>query len=164
MDLYIIRHAWAGHAGDPAWPNDSQRPLSDEGRARFARMVQQLAERGLAPQIIATSPMVRCVQTAEILAQYVPGHPEVVARQELLPGCDVQSLLAWTDRKARYHQEIAWVGHAPDVGILAAMLIGEPSGQLHFGKGTIAAIRFDRPPRHGEGELRWLLTAKVLGC
>ena len=26
MDLYIIRHAWAGHFGDPAWPDDSQRP------------------------------------------------------------------------------------------------------------------------------------------
>jgi len=49
MDLFIIRHAWAGHFGDPAWPDDAKRPLSDEGRKRFANMVKKLADRGLTP-------------------------------------------------------------------------------------------------------------------
>ena len=49
MDLFIIRHAWAWHFGDPAWPDDSQRPLSEEGRRRFARLVHELADRSLKP-------------------------------------------------------------------------------------------------------------------
>ncbi len=164
MDLFIVRHAWAGHFGDPAWPDDSQRPLSDEGRRRFARMVAKLADRGLAPQWIATSPMARCVQTAELLADGVPGRPEVVACAELLPGGDVAELVAWTARQAERYGRIAWVGHAPDVGQHAAAMLGQGEGCIRFGKGAICAIRFPGPPELGGGELRWLATAKVLGC
>jgi phosphohistidine phosphatase SixA len=54
--------------------------------------------------------------------------------------------------------------HAPDVGRLAAALIGQPEGQIRFAKGAVAAIRFDGPAIAGNGELQWLVTAKVLGC
>ncbi|MGA2033141.1 MAG: phosphohistidine phosphatase SixA [Thermoguttaceae bacterium] len=164
MDMFIIRHAWAGQFGDPAWPNDSQRPLTEEGRRRFARMAARLAERGLAPEIIATSPMVRCVETARALAENVSGRPEVAARDELLPDGDVQALVAWTAQQAEQHEQIAWVGHAPDVGRLAAALIGPAGAAVHFSKGAVAAIRFEQSPQLGQGELRWLVTAKLLDC
>jgi phosphohistidine phosphatase len=164
MDLYIIRHAWAGQYGDPAWPNDSDRPLTDEGRARFAEMSKKLMECGVGPRLIATSPMVRCVQTAQVLAKAVGGGAEVVQREELLPGGDPEGLFVWTAKQARHHDEIAWVGHAPDVGLLAAAVLGLGEGWLHFSKGAVAAIRFDDSLRSGRGELRWLVTAKVLGC
>ncbi len=164
MDLFIIRHAWAGHYGDPAWPDDTQRPLSDEGGERFARMVASLAGRGLAPELIATSPMVRCVETARVLAEGVAGDAEVIARDELLPGGSLAELLAWTVRQSARHEQIAWVGHAPDVSQQAAALLGQGDGGIRFGKGAIAAIRFEGPPQLGGGQLRWLVTAKVLGC
>ena len=164
MDLYIIRHAWAGQHGDPAWPDDSQRPLTEEGRARFARMVEQLVDRGLKPGVIATSPMVRCVQTAEVLAAALGGRAEVVPRDELLPDGDFEQLLAWTAKQSRRHDKIAWVGHAPDVGRLAAAVIGGQCAGIGFSKGAVAAIEFDDSPEPGGGELRWLVTAKVLGC
>jgi phosphohistidine phosphatase len=164
MELYIIRHAWAGHAGDPQWANDAERPLSRQGQGRFAAMVGQLAERGFAPGVIATSPLVRCSQTAQLVSDGLSPKPEVVALDELRPGSDLQALLTWTIRQAHQHDEIAWVGHAPDVGRLAAELIGEPRGAIHFPKGGIAAIRFEGLPQVAQGELRWLISAKVLGC
>ncbi len=164
MDLYIIRHAWAGHYGDPQWPDDSLRPLSDEGRQRFAQMVHKLVKRGFAPELIATSPMLRCVQTAELAAEGLSGNAEVVELDELMPGGDLETLLSWTTAQAHQHQQIAWVGHAPDVGRLAAELIGDPDRWIRFAKGAVAAIRFDGLPRIGHGELRWLVTAKVLRC
>jgi phosphohistidine phosphatase len=164
MDLYIIRHAWAGQHGDPAWPDDSQRPLTEEGRERFARMVKKLVERGLAPNLIATSPMVRCAQTAEILAAALGERPEVVPREELLPDGDAEALLAWTAKQARRHDKIAWVGHAPDVSRLAAVALGGRSDEIGFSKGAVAAIEFEDAPEPGGGELRWLVTAKLLGC
>ena len=163
MDLFIIRHAWAGHFGDPAWPNDAQRPLSDEGRDRFARMVRALAGRGLGPELIATSPLVRCVETARLLAENGSPAAEVVVREELRSGGSLEELLAWTVRQARQHEQIAWVGHAPDVNHHAAALLAVSDGWIRFGKGTIAALRFEGPPRCGAGQLRWLVTAKVLG-
>jgi phosphohistidine phosphatase len=164
MDLFIIRHAWAGEYGDPAWSSDFERPLTDEGRRRFARMVELLVDRGLAPEVIATSPMTRCVQTAEVLAAGVSGKPQIVPRDELLPGSNLQDLVAWTAKQARHCQQVAWVGHAPDVGRMAAALLGQADDWLHFSKGTVCCLRFPGSPQSAYGEMRWLVTAKILGC
>ena len=83
MILYIVRHAWAGHAGDPRWPDDRQRPLSSDGRERMARLIKKLADRGFAPGLIVTSPFVRCHETAAVIAEGVSGKPQVVLRDEL---------------------------------------------------------------------------------
>jgi len=164
MILYIVRHAWAGHFGDPAWPDDFQRPLTENGKARFCRVVEALVERGFAPQIVATSPLVRCRETAEIIRDVVPNHPRVVALDELAPAGSVQALLEWTLETAGDLDQVAWVGHAPDVGQLTAALIGDGAAWFRFAKGAVAAIEFDEALEPGEGELRWLVTAKLLGC
>lgn len=163
MILYIIRHAWAAERGDPQWPDDDLRPLTDEGRKRFGRMVKTLLDRGFGPELIATSPLVRCRETAEILAKIVPGKPAVVERQELVPGSDLEGIVHWTNRLSGRHEQIVWVGHAPDVGHLAGALIGDRGGGLRFAKGGIAAINFDGPVEVDHGELCWLVTAKILG-
>ena len=164
MFLYIIRHAWAGHFGDPAWLDDFQRPLTEEGRQRFARMVEILVDRGFRPGVVATSPLVRCRETAEIIAQLVPDRPEVIDCEDLMPGRGKKDLLNWTSGQAEQFDEIAWVGHAPDVGRLVATLVGESGGWVRFAKGAVAALRFDDKVEPGGGELRWLATAKLLGC
>jgi phosphohistidine phosphatase len=163
MELFIIRHAWAAEASDTAYPDDSLRPLTDKGRARFARMVSALVPRGIAPRLIVTSPFLRCVQTAEALAAAVGPEAKVFQRKELRPGGDPKHLLAWTEEHAAGLEQIAWVGHAPDVGYLVAALIGLENGWLEMKKGAIAAIGFPELPELGRGDLHWLATAKILG-
>jgi phosphohistidine phosphatase len=163
MDLFIIRHAWAAERDDAAYPDDSLRPLTAEGGSRFARMVEALVPRGLAPQLIVTSPMLRCRQTAEILAAALGKKSELIQEEELLPGGDPKHLLAATEEHAFGLDRVAWVGHAPDVGYLAAALLGLDNGWLEFKKGAIAALGFPGSPELGRGELRWLVTAKILG-
>ena len=163
MDIYIIRHAWAEERDDTKYPDDALRPLTAEGRYRFARMAELLVHRGLKPRLIATSPMVRCLQTAEILAAALGKKAKPVQCDDLLPGGDPKRLLAWTEKRAAGPEEIAWVGHAPDVGHLAALLIGQEDGWMNFKKGAIAAIRTADPPELGRGELQWFVTAKVPG-
>jgi phosphohistidine phosphatase len=164
VDLYILRHAWAADRDDRQWPDDDLRPLTDEGKRRFAKVAETLVDRGLSPQIVATSPLVRCRQTAEIVAAALPDRPKIVNLDELRPASDLEGLLRWTAAEAVRHERIAWVGHAPDVGRLAAALIGQDEGRIRFAKGAVAAIRFDDPPTPGNGELQWLVTAKLLGC
>lgn len=163
MILYILRHAWAGHYGDPEWPDDDRRPLDDEGRKRFPKVAEALAARGVAPGIIATSPLVRCRQTAELLAAAVGREPALVELEALRPGSDLPALVAWTAEQAKVHDEIAWVGHAPDVDRMTAALIGQGSW-IRLAKGAAAAVRFYDAPALATGELRWLVTAKMLGC
>ena len=149
MDLFIIRHAWAAERDDAAYPDDSLRPLTDEGRDRFARMVEALVPRGLTPKLIMTSPMLRCLQTAEILAKALGKKTKVVAAKELLPGGDPKHLLAGAEEHASGLDQVAWVGHAPDVGYLVAALIGLDDGWMELKKGAIAAIGFSGSTRIG---------------
>jgi phosphohistidine phosphatase len=162
MRLYIVRHAWAGEHGDPRWPNDADRPLTHEGKERYRRLVRKLTQRGIAPQLIATSPYVRARETAEILAKSGGGKPEVIDVAGLASGGDWQQALQWARR--RNEEEIAFVGHMPDLGEMAAALIGCERNSIGFAKGAIAAIDFPSHPAVGEGLLCWLVTAKLLGC
>jgi phosphohistidine phosphatase SixA len=163
MNLYIVRHAWAEERDGGQWPDDDLRPLTAVGAERFAQVVKQLARRGVTPGVIGASPLTRCVETARMLAAGLADRPKVVELEELRPAGDVTALLRWTIRQTEKHDEIAWVGHAPDVGRLTAALIGERDGLIHFAKGAVAAVRFDGPPALGCGELQWLVTAKLLG-
>ncbi len=161
MFLYILRHAWAGEFGDPMWPDDSLRPLTRNGVERFARVAQTLAERGIDPGIIATSPYVRCRQTAEILADALEPHPRIVELPTLAPGSDLMELIDWSNRHVG--QDICWVGHKPDVGRLAGQLLTDGGCDLRFAKATVAALWFDGEIKPATGQLYWLVTAKLLG-
>src|SRR5262245_58857535 len=160
MFIYLARHAWAGERGDPRWPDDSLRELEPAGIKRYTKVVKLLADRGFAPERIATSPYIRCLQTAEIIAKNVEDKPAIEKLPALEPGSDLQSLLAWS--RAQGKLNVCWVGHSPDVEQLAAALIGG-SGQIRFAKGAVAAIGFEGEPHAGSGELCWLATAKLLG-
>ena len=161
MIVHIARHAWAAERGDPRWPDDSLRPLTPEGIERFSEMIKALAKRDFAPQRIATSPYIRCRQTADIVAKNVAGNPAIVELSDLEPGSYIEPVLEWT--RAQDGIDVCWVGHSPDVERYAATLIGDGSARFRFAKGAIAAFEFDDDAMAGAGELRWLATAKVLG-
>lgn len=160
--LYLVRHAWAGQHGDPRWPNDDLRPLTKEGQKRFREVVEQLAERGFAPGLVATSPLVRARETADLIARFLPEEPELIVLEELAPGSQLERLMAWTNQHAR-GREVAWVGHAPDISHWAGGLLGGAPSAFRFSKGAVAAIDFEDRIERGAGELRWLVTARVLG-
>ncbi len=164
MDLYIIRHAWAEESDPARWSEDALRPLTAEGQKRFAKLIAKLAKTQFQPTLIVSSPYVRCRQTAQLIVEGLNQHaPLLVWREELAPGGDLAKLLRWTASEAKSHEAIAWVGHAPDVEMFCAALIGQGRSLIHFSKGAVANIRFDSPPKAGQGELHWLVTAKLLG-
>ncbi len=113
MFIYIARHAWAGERGDPRWPDDSLRELTPEGIERYTEVVKALAEHGFAPARIVTSPYTRCRQTADIIAKYVDGKPEIDELEALEPGSDLDPLIEWTNEQGG--KDVCWVGHSPDV-------------------------------------------------
>jgi len=163
MFIYILRHAWAGDFGDPRWPDDSQRPLTAEGKTRFQHVANHLVATGFAPVAIATSPLVRCRQTAQILAESLAKPTEVQPVAALAPGSDLAALLDWT-RRFEGQGDVAWVGHVPDVGNLSAALVGDGMASIRFAKGACSAIRFDGEVAPSAGDLHWHVTAKAIGC
>jgi phosphohistidine phosphatase len=160
MVLYIVRHALAGQHGDPRYPDDTLRPLTKKGHKQFRKVAKKLARRGFAPMVVATSPLVRCRQTAEIVRERVCPPPELVELDSLKPGSQLDALIAWSNEHGV--EELAWVGHSPDVDEMAAELLGGRGGTVCFAKGAVAAIRFDDKIARGEGEVRWLVTPQLL--
>jgi phosphohistidine phosphatase len=159
MFIYLARHAWAGHYGDPAWPDDSLRPLTDDGMERYRRMMELMVTRGLEPSVIATSPLVRCRQTADIMAALTGA--SVVETEDLAPGLDLEGMIDWSNEQQG--ADVAWCGHNPDLELVLPQLLGDGTAHTRFAKGAIAAVAFDEEVAAGEGELHWLVTAKLVG-
>jgi phosphohistidine phosphatase len=163
MFLFIARHAWAGEFGDPRWPHDSLRELTPDGIERYTKVVQALADRGFNPDCIATSPYIRCRQTADIIAKYTANKPTIDELTALACGSEIEPLLEWSREHSRNNENICWVGHSPDVEHLAGELMGDGAANIRFAKGAVAAIDFEDDVDIGAGELYWLTTAKLLG-
>jgi len=161
MLLYLVRHAYAGQHGDPRYRDDSLRPLTTKGRKRFRRVIKKLSQRGFQPTLVATSPFVRCRQTADVIVDRLSPPPELIELDDLTPGSHLEALVAWSNEQGA--EEIAWVGHAPDVDDIAASLLGGRSGAIVFPKGAVAAIEFNDEIVIGEGELRWFVSPKIVG-
>lgn len=155
--LYVVRHAWAedtGPAGD-----DFSRPLTKKGRKRFEKFIAHLRDGGMQVDRIASSPLVRTRETAEIMAQVFEVASGVDLVDALAPGADWQAIL---ERTIHYDaSRVAWVGHAPCVGRLVALMIGDGSAAIRMQKGSVASLRLEDGPGH-PGELEWLVNAGVV--
>ena len=159
VELYVIRHGLAAERGDN-YPDDAKRPLTPQGIERLKRQADGLIELGVDFDLILTSPLVRARQTADVLAAALPSRPTVVNTGALAPGAARGAIV---DELAGHagHRRIALVGHEPEIGELAARLIGARKA-LEFKKGAICRIDVSALPPAGPGELRWFLTPRVL--
>jgi phosphohistidine phosphatase len=158
-ELYLIRHGIAEERGD-AWPDDAKRPLTEEGMSRMRKAARGLSRLGIAFDMVLTSPLVRARQTAEIVAGGLAPRPTLANLESLAPDAGYAALMADLEKHAR-KPRIALVGHEPDIGELAARLIGSRRS-IEFKKGAICRIDLDEIPPSGPGQLRWFLPPKIL--
>jgi phosphohistidine phosphatase len=158
-ELYLIRHAIAEERGD-AWPDDSKRPLSEDGMLRMRKTARGLARLDVTLDVILTSPYVRTRQTAEIVAGALEPRPPIVNLDSLTPDGSVAAVVADLEKQAR-KTRIGIVGHEPGIGELAARLIGSRHA-IEFKKGAVCRIDADELPPAGPGALRWFLPPKFL--
>jgi phosphohistidine phosphatase len=159
VQLYLIRHGIAEDRGE-AWPDDTKRPLSDDGTSRLRKAARGLTRLGVSFDVILTSPLVRTRQTAEVVAAELDPHPHVVPLESLAPGGTFQSLMADLEKHGR-RMRVALVGHEPGIGELASRLIGSRH-PIEFKKGAVCRIDVDRLPPTAPGDLRWFLPPKIL--
>lgn len=161
IELFLVRHGVAGERG-PAFPDDRLRPLTDEGIARFRQAVRGLAAIEVTIDLVLTSPLVRARQTAELLISGLPGHPRLETLDALAPGGRVPVILEAIFQRSRQRQsKIALVGHEPDLGELAARLLGARGG-IQFKKGAVCCIELQGRLASGPGTLLWHFPPRVL--
>ncbi len=134
MKIYLIRHTHSPQSirGQP----DSHRWLSREGRATASAVGNRLQREGVAFDAVFTSPLVRAVQTAELLSASIGYTGVIESTASLAPGCAPQpaakQLVSGADT-------VAAIGHEPTISDLGAFLVGQP-GFPPFRPGQVCFI------------------------
>lgn len=151
MQVLIVRHGEAISISRA--PTENERWLTDAGRVDVRRVGRAIAGLGLRYTCIYTSPLVRAVQTAEILSTV---HPDFDGPVEVHPalGLDYGSTaqaLAPLDH-ADDDAVIVLVSHMPKVRMLAGHLSGIAQF-LGFDAGAACLVHVE----DGTGAFQWMM-------
>jgi|SRR5687768_354609 len=163
MNFLVIRHAIAEDR--EAWAltgvSDDERPLTEAGRRKMKRAVRGLHRVVERIDVLAASPWVRAVQTAEIVARRYDDVP--LARIEsLIPERPLPEFLEWLKRLDQT-DVVAVVGHEPHVSeLISWLLTGRHGPLLEMKKGAACMLSFSGAPEAGTAQLEWLLTPAQL--
>lgn len=155
MVLYIVRHAEAVAGSDNL--KDEWRYLTEKGRVTAKRMSASIAKTGPKPRLIISSPLTRAVQTAEIIAEKACRKNVIVANGFLLPGADISELVDYL-KGCQDAKSVMLVGHEPQLGILAAALLGCEDGTVSLKKGACVALKVDPENGGRSADFLWYLT------
>jgi phosphohistidine phosphatase len=153
MKLYVIRHAIAIERGGGIAEED--RYLTPRGRESFRLNANAFAKKGVILDCIVTSPLVRCVQTADILAEALTFSGELMVSRDLAPGFDLQGLFRIIASCAGA-QKIAIIGHEPDLGILVEALL-KLKGSFSLKKGMVVALDLDPQQQNMPARVNWIM-------
>jgi phosphohistidine phosphatase len=159
--VFVIRHGIAEEPADAhaAGRDDSQRELTKEGRYKLKDSMAGLAALVERIDLIASSPLVRAVQTADFVAEAFP-KAKRLQHPGLAPGVYPSALLQWV---MRHKGVLALVGHEPDLSQwIGYMTSGEPRSLVQMKKGAVCRLEMPDPAVPGEAQIAWHLTSKQL--
>lgn len=138
MKLYLMRHGTAEETGKGSG-TDFDRALTVRGRKRIREIGRALRDNWILPDIIVASPVVRALQTAEIVAATLDPDEPVVVRRELAPGGELLPLVGELLRSEL--ESGLLVSHEPGLSGLLSALLGAGVWQTTFSKGMVVALR-----------------------
>jgi len=159
IDIFILRHGEAGNRM-AAVEKDSERPLTPEGRAEMQKIAKSLKAVGLETDRIYTSPLRRARETGEIVANVLK-IPTLEEWNELKPDGSRAELYRKLARLEQSSRPIL-VGHEPYLTSMIGEIIGTTSAKIVLKKGGVGKVRITSFTPRISGELRWLLTPRII--
>lgn len=160
MQLYILRHAIAVPRGTPGYPNDD-RPLTEEGIVKMSEGAKAINKIAGPFNAIISSPLIRALHTAKILAEQTSYNQEIKVTDYLLPGTPQRSLFKFLSEYNNF-EKVCIVGHEPHLGFVASKLIGADDAVVQLKKGAICRIDIEKFPPENPGKLICLFQPKHL--
>jgi phosphohistidine phosphatase len=141
MQLYLLRHGVSEARDHSRYPNDSRRPLTDEGIRKMNQAAKGMRALDLKFDVILTSPYTRTRQTAEIVANEFKVQRLLEDTPHLEPGGDPRALIKdLLAREASVHS-ILLVGHEPNLSELVSMLVvGSEVLSITMKKGSLCKL------------------------
>jgi phosphohistidine phosphatase len=136
--LFLIRHAKSSR-DDIALP-DKDRPLNDRGRRDAPKMGERLAKRDVTPDLILSSPAMRALETAEIIAKKLDYRRNDIVVDERLYAVGADDLLDVIHKLGDQLERVMLFGHNPELTELAHRL---SSKITHMPTCAVAEFTFD---------------------
>jgi phosphohistidine phosphatase len=158
MQVYILRHGIAEEVKPGG--SDSNRALTNEGRKKL-REVLRLAEKAdVVPSLIITSPLVRAVQTAEVVIE-VLGYANDLLRTDALEPASTPERIWEEIRSQQGVMQLMLVGHEPVLSQLVAFLLGSSALLVDVKKGALLRIDIEGFGPQPRGILKWMVVPKL---
>ena len=158
MKLYVLRHGIAEDAAPGQ--SDSDRRLTPKAATNCRRPWRQWPALECAPALLF--PALLSVRSK--LPRFSPENWNTTAIFFVpLHWCPTREFLKlWSEIRTHKDESNLWLAsHNPLCSQLAGYLLGVPGLSVHFGKGTILCVEFDRFGPEPRGVLRWMLTARL---
>jgi phosphohistidine phosphatase len=143
VDVILVRHATA--VDETLELRDPFRHLTPEGRAQAKALGDRLRWHDCEPTRLWTSPLVRAVQTAELVAIGLGATAPIEVMPDLAPGESERAVVAAL-AKLPADDKVMLFGHEPGMSAIAALLLGATD---------FPALAKAEGVRITDGQLRW---------
>jgi phosphohistidine phosphatase len=131
----LMRHAKSSRE-NPVW-KDIERPLLPKGERRASVIAEKLALKGVRPDLILSSPAVRALATARILAKTLNLNEEIIQIESDIYHGDCNDLLQLLKDLPDRVKHVVLVGHNPHITELCNRFLTYPLDNLTT-SGTVA--------------------------
>ena len=154
--VVLLRHGIAEPHGARA--DDDARILTETGNHRMKQIGRGLAKRFPKADVIYSSPLIRCVETAEWVEKAYGSSIVVKTYSALAPDAGVDDLRALIDGSEA--RRIICVGHEPNLSTtMLAVTKMSSDGTIELKKGGCYGVRMFAG---GDAQLEWMLPPRVL--
>jgi phosphohistidine phosphatase len=160
MRLYLMRHGPAIDRADPDCPPEVERYLTTKGIEKTRRAAEGLAEVGIAPAVLLTSPYVRAVQTGEIVCDVLGMDAANLHATDALKPAAKPARIAEELSGLTFDEAICF-GHAPHLDDFIAYALRASAPVTTLKKAGVACLDL-QTAFPAAGQLRWMLTPKLL--
>jgi phosphohistidine phosphatase len=167
LDLFLLRHGDAGKImAATGGRNTGDVPLTTVGREEIAVISRSVKALNVRFSAIATSPLKRAVQTAKIIAEVLAMEKKISVWNELVPEGNRSKLYNRLNQFPR-ESTVLMIGHEPYLSNIMYDMIFQKNrvnqlGRINLKKAGLAKIRVISLTPNISGELRWLITPRIL--
>jgi phosphohistidine phosphatase len=161
--LFVLRHGIAVTRGDPAYPLDSDRPLTPKGMKRMRRIASGMRRMRVGFDVILSSPYRRALETAFVVGRDYEAGQAIQTSYALKPEVLPEEVIRTLQEKYSTCRRMLLVGHEPQLSALVSTLTsGSAAARPLLKKGGLCKLQANSLQVGKCATLLWLLTPKQL--